>query len=477
MDLNLWNAFFGNDSSDISNRYINQFNRLFPVSNQLWGVKNAVWIDTNNAWLLYLEIPELRAVIEKRASMMASNIPVLYDKNGDVVENHWLNDLIRKPNPTQSWSDAVFTMSVQDALYSNVFAYAPVRSFQVRNLFIPLPSNKVQIKLSGKTLKQMEVGGLIDGYTFKYDDETKESIDVNDMVYITTPDGMSIVKPSSRIETLKFPLSNIKAQYHKRNVLLENIGAIGILSAQNSDMGGALPMTPEEKTKIQKDWYRRSKDELIITESQVNWQPMSYPTKDLMLFEELTADKIALIDAFGLNSNLFSSEKGATFTNMKDSIKMAYTDTIIPETQQMYDSIIQQFGLDQDGYHLKADFSHLVVLQEDEVSRNAAQKSKVESYTIMLNDGVISKEQYATEFGIELEKIDQATAQQSGLIQAQTQLRGTVGGLDGIISLNASVSTGQMAHATAVNTLINYYGYAPAIAETMITAEPIPTNQ
>jgi hypothetical protein len=323
----------------------------------------------------------------------------------------------------------------------------------------------------------MEVGGLIDGYTFKYDDETKESIDVNDMVYITTPDGMSIVKPSSRIETLKFPLSNIKAQYHKRNVLLENIGAIGILSAQNSDMGGALPMTPEEKTKIQKDWYRRSKDELIITESQVNWQPMSYPTKDLMLFEELNADKIAVIDAFGLNANLFSSEKGATFTNMKDSIKIAYTDTIIPETQQMYDAIIQQFGLDQEGYRLKADFSHLVVLQEDEVSKNAAEKTKVEAYTIMLNDGVISKEQYANEFGIELEKIDQATAQQSGLIQAQTQLRGTVGGLDGIISLNASVSAGQMARATAVNTLVNYYGYAPAIAETMITVEPIQSNQ
>jgi hypothetical protein len=95
----------------------------------------------------------------------------------------------------------------------------------------------------------------------------------------------------------------------------------------------------------------------------------------------------------------------------------------------------------------------------------------------MLNDGVISKEQYANEFGIELEKIDQATAQQSGLIQAQTQLRGTVGGLDGIISLNASVSSGQMSRVTAVNTLVFYYGYSPAIAETMITSEPIQANQ
>ena len=54
----------------------------------------------------------------------------------------------------------------------------------------------------------------------------------------------------------------------------------------------------------------------MITESQVSWQPMSYPTKDLMLFEELNADKIALIDAYGLNVNLFSSERGTTFSNV-----------------------------------------------------------------------------------------------------------------------------------------------------------------
>ena len=72
-----------------------------------------------------------------------------------------------------------------------------------------------------------------------------------------------------KLESLKYPLSNIKAQYNKRNVLLENIGAIGILSAKNSDIGGSIPMTPEEKTDIQKAWFRRSKDEVIITESDV----------------------------------------------------------------------------------------------------------------------------------------------------------------------------------------------------------------
>jgi hypothetical protein len=115
---------------------------------------------------------------------------------------------------------------------------------------------------------------------------------------------------------------------------------------------------------------------------------MSYPTKDLMLFEELTEDKLAIIDAFGLNYNLFSSTSGATFSNVKDSIRMVYTDTIIPETQSMYDSIIKQFGLDAEGYRLEAEFDHLPILQHDELASANIMKIRTEAIEKIMNMNV-----------------------------------------------------------------------------------------
>jgi hypothetical protein len=382
--------FLGGFFDAFSNRgrYSDMMKNILPPSYQIWGKQEAVWIDTGDAWRLYVDIPELRAVINKRATMMSSNEPKLFDKKGEQIENHWLLDLIQTPNATQSWSDVVYSLSVQDALYSNVVAYAPQRSFNIRNMIVPLPANKVEIKLSGKKLKQMDKENLIDGFVFTYDDGTKERIEWQDAVYLTTADGMNLVKTISRIESLKYPLSNIQAQYKKRNVLLENLGAIGILSAQQNDMGGAIPMTPEERTKIQRDWYGRQKDELIITESSVSWQPMSYPTRDLMLFEELNADKLAIIDAYGLSSNLFSSDKGATFTNVRDSIRMVYTDTIIPETQQMYNSLISQFGLDKEGYYLEACFDHLPVLQTDHKEKAEVTRTNAETLRILTEQGI-----------------------------------------------------------------------------------------
>lgn len=451
-------------------RVINQVRSEFLGNYQLWGKKEAVWIDMSNKFQLYIQIPELRAVIDKRASMMMTNKPVMKDKDGNVVEKHWLIDLIKNPNATQSWQDVIFTLAVQDGIYSNAFAYSPKLSFDVRKIIVPLPTDHVIIDTNGKRLNAMDIDGLIDKYRFRYDDGKVENVAIEDMLYIMTSDGINIINPKSRLEGLQLPLSNIMASYKKRNVLLENLSSPGVLSGGKTDIGGAIPLTVEERHELQRSFIKRHKNEIIVTETPVTWSPMSFPTKDLMLFEEVKEDFLKVIDAYGLNMNIFSSTEGSTFSNVRDSIRMVYTDTIIPETETLYQSIISFYGLDKEGYSLHADFSHLPVLQTDESVKNSADKTKVESWTLMLSNGIVSKEQFAMEFGIELMPVDRATAQQNGLIQAQTQLRGTVGGLDGIISLNASVSRGEMTRETAVSTLINYYGYSPEIANQMITA-------
>ena len=83
------------------------------------------------------------------------------------VENHWFLDLINKPNATQNWQDVVFMLSVNDALYSNSFAYAPKRSFNIVNLFQPLPSDRIVVETTGVSLKQLDQKDMIKEYQFR----------------------------------------------------------------------------------------------------------------------------------------------------------------------------------------------------------------------------------------------------------------------------------------------------------------------
>lgn len=382
---NFWTSVFG-WSSGKTDKLMELIGRR---QQQFWGVKKPVWVDTDNPINLYLTIPELRSVINRRALMMAGGVPRLIDADGNEVENHpWVYDLIAKPNPTQSWSDVIYSLSVNDGLFNNSFAYCPKRSFDYRNLIVPLPSSKVKIVLTGRLLDQLNEGGLYSGFEFHYNSQKFEKIELDDMVYLNTPDGIDLVNPANRIQTLKYPLSNIHAQYHKRNVLLENMSAIGVLSSRQSDMGGALPMTPEEKQQIQNDWISRNRDQIVITESDVQWTPMSYPTKDLQLFEELTEDKMAIIDAYGLSYYIFSQSKGATFSNVKDGMRMTYQDTIIPETQQMYATISHQLGLTNEGLELVPDFSSIAVLQDDENAKSTALNQRADALNKIITAGV-----------------------------------------------------------------------------------------
>tara|TARA_R100000951_G_scaffold95619_1_gene84719 strand:- start:2147 stop:3340 length:1194 start_codon:yes stop_codon:yes gene_type:complete len=384
MQNNFWTNIFGLTSG----KNDNLMKMLTRQQNQFWGKKEPTWVDTDKPYELYIQIPELRTVINKRAIMMSSGVPLLCDLEGNPVENHWMLDLINQPNPTQSWSDVMYSLAVNDGLFNNSFAYCPKRSFDVRNLLLPLPSNKIKIVGTGKYLDQLETSGLIQEFQFWYDTEKKENIAVEDMVYLNTPDGINLLNPVNRIDTLKYPLSNILGQYNKRNVILENMGAIGILSSKKSDMGGSLPMTPEEREEIQRDWLRRSKDKLVMTEADVSWTPMSYPTKDLMLFDELTEDKMAIIDAYGLSYYLFSQSNGATFTNVKEGMRMSYQDTIIPETTQMYSTISQQLGLYDEGVYIKPDFSHIAVLQDDKNAEASAMNLRADAVNKIINAGV-----------------------------------------------------------------------------------------
>jgi hypothetical protein len=384
MESNFWTSIFGFSSgkTDALMEYLNR------RSTQFWGQKDPVWVDTNKPYDLYIKVPELRTIINKRALMISGSIPKLIDDTGQDVENHWINELISQPNPTQSWSDVIYSLAVNDGLFNNSFAYCPQRSFDIRNLIVPLASNKIKIAGTGKLLDQIDAEGLIKNFEFYYDNQNYEVIEVKDMLYLNTPDGINLINPVNRIDTLKYPLTNIMSQYNKRNVLLENIGAIGILSSRKSDLGGSLPMTPEEKEEIQNDWLKRQKDKLVLTEADVQWTPMSYPTKDLMLFEELTEDKMAIIDAYGLSYYLFSQSKGSTFSNVKEGMRMTYQDTIIPETEQMYATLSHQLGLTDEGLLLIPDFSHVAVLQDDKNAEASAMNLRADAVNKIITAGV-----------------------------------------------------------------------------------------
>lgn len=335
------------------------------------GIITPEWVNTSDKWNLYYSIPELQAVVLRYADMVASANPIVVDKDGNKMNINGDNifRLIDRPNAMQSWGKMMKMIAINQCITNNVLIYAPNGSFGKLQL-MPLAFNNVKIVPTGKNLVSVDLASFIEKFQIPTSriNEFKDFMP-DEVIYISEVDGINLFDSRSKLDALKMPLSNLKKQYEKRNVLLVNMFSLGILSSNNTDGISSLPISEADVSKIRKDIKMRNEGEVIITDKPLKFDPMTFPVKDLMLFEEMTADKIAIIDAFGLNQHMFGQGeggKGSTFSNVEMGERQAYNSTIIPATEILYDELTKQMKLDQQGMYLVPDFSHISVLKQDE---------------------------------------------------------------------------------------------------------------
>jgi len=464
-------SFFGG-----SNDYKKTPN-LSKSSQVLTGRPEFLSPDEWDAYNVYITTPQLYAVIQRRGYLLASGKWKHYKRVGDKVEeilDSEIVNLLENPNPLMKGNDLIRQWNENKCVFGNNYEYV-MRAFSsaLPSVLNNLPPAQIQIDVTGKVWKQTKIEDIIKQYRLVsgVDEDLFEPSEIN---HSRVVNGKNAIKGESPMVPLFMPISNIRGAYGFRNVLINKKGALGILSSNAKDASGGIPLEDKERIRLNAEYQRLYGIEdgqinTIMTSAALSWQAMTFPTKDLMLFEEIDDDFLAIIDNYGMNANLFSRSKGATFENLSEGMKQAYQSTIIPEAEELALNRTELFKLKERGEWLELDYSHIPALQENLKEKAETSKAQAEALSIASHDGIITDEQYAEAIGVELIPVDPKSAQLSGLAQAQTQLRGTVGGLDGIISLNAAVSSGQMDRATAVSTLVNYYGYETGVAEALVT--------
>jgi len=471
-------GFFGGDGRD---RYTET---PFQYPQHVYLGKSAVWQNIGGQEaVLYRTTPELKAVINKKAVLFSNGVYKHYkigrDGKPELIENSPIVDRLENPNVLQSRNEWMEQRMINQCLYGNDYTYAlygtnsalAVAPSAIWNL-IP---NRMIINRTGLIWKETDINKIVSSYEFQNDGTTANTIfDPKEIFHNKTPNPEDPLIGISPLESLQMPISNIRLSYGFRNVIMADHGALGFITSDGKDQMGPIPMTPEQKKDIERQYskdygIKNGQSRVKIIDAVAKWQATTFPTKDLMLFEEISADRQAIINEYGLNTNVFADEKGATYENAREGKKSAYQDSIIPYAEKDCFGLSWLLGLVLKGEWIELDYYHLECLQENEKEKAETLEKKALALSTALKDGVLSKEKYAEIFGVDLAEVNASEAQAAGLMQAQTELRGTVGGLDGIIAINDAVSTGRMDRETGINTLVNYYGYERSIAQTMVT--------
>lgn len=404
-----------------NNKYIGQPDWTYMPTN----------LDLRESWIaieghereVFATTPELRTVITRLSQLLSNGKWEHYNENGDEIEKSPWVDRLENPNVFQSRNEFLSQWMIQRCLYGNTFMYQLRGSVfdEVPLALWNLSPSRMIIKRTGKIWTQTELNQIISGYEFRTDTGQNDFFKTEEIIQFSMVDPDDPLQSIVPLMAIRMPISNIRAARGYQNVILTKKGAIGVWSNEAKDIMGAVTLTEDETKKLSDQLIRSygigdHQSSIVVSNKPLKWNPATYPTKDLMLFEQIDADKKAIIDFYGANENMFSrssSGQGSTFNNVENGNKQCYQDTIIPIADDLAGGLSKIWGLAQKGESVRLCFDHVPVMKTDENQKSEILKRKVEAVQILLQSGV-SAEVASEITGLELGKVRVMTPTSSG---------------------------------------------------------------
>lgn len=386
--------------------------------NSIYGINDA-----------YDKCSTLKAIVNRMALVIANvKLWILDDAGNDMSDKYKdLATLLKRPNFIQTWPEFMQQLDVYRQLYGEAFIYASVpigfnnanaNALWVLNpLFIDIESN-------GRLYDQSDIENIGLRYIFNSSGQRRELApsnvlhikDVNQNIDFAPND----LRGSSRLLGLETSLANIIQAEEAIYTMNRDRGAIGILSNDQKDISGTIPLTDEEKESLRNQYQslyglsaRQAK--VIITNASLKWQSISFNVKDLMLLEGIEKNIQLIADALGYPYDLLSTSKGVTYENKAEAKKLLYQDSIIPIANLYAEKLTGFFGLEN--AKIEFDFSDIECLKKSEKEAAETLYQLNQAMQTAYNNGVISRAEWRLAIGMDEDVYKPEQLRQSGTLE------------------------------------------------------------
>jgi hypothetical protein len=351
----------------------------------------------------YSLCPIVTSIVTKRGDNLRNGRWCFEDDKGNEVTkgSNPLFSLLKRPNPLQDWGQFI----TQAYAFRDIFGVCyilplvPVGGDKTfaKSLYI-IPNWLIEPRYTGKTYLQSEIEGIISEYRI-----TGFAKTVKPSELITWYDNCINASQSvngifqSRLYPLGDQISNFNAAYSGRRNLIEKGGALGMWVNDNAkDAGGRNPITPKEKEEILTEFQNtygleKGKSPFAFTSASIRFERANYPTKDLMLFEEIKDCAQVIAAAYNLSPFDLPWADQTTYTNKDKTDRALYQNVTIPDAESLALVLKSYFQLEE---NLKVYFDHIDCLQKSKKEEADALSSFVNGVSKLFNDTVITKEEY-----------------------------------------------------------------------------------
>lgn len=337
-------------------------------------------LSDENAFTLANTVSELYQPIDFLADRASKLRFYIADKNGNEIVNTELNRFITNINPLYSFSDLFYQSIFSYLADGNILQYVTVpssyKNVSVNNIsrIDILQPNMIELKeyTNISILQVQKINDFI--RELKYADTTTQSTVLNPTrlnIYnydLTRKEYSNILSKSPLFKSYR-SINNLLATYSARYNVYVNNGSAGWLSKKTS--GAGLDSMLSDRNEIVKDIQNRNG----LTGNRQLWGISSTPIEfvntlidiqKLMPFEETLEDSIKIAATFQIPANLVPRKDQSTFNNQLEAERSVWENTLMSLVDSVCSYFTKSFTLDKSGYQIKADYSSVSALKENE---------------------------------------------------------------------------------------------------------------
>lgn len=343
---------------------------------------------------MFYNIPEIYSIVDYLSSMYAS-VPIKVGKtnnDGTFIEIKTgqaavIAERIENPNKyNQRYDfDKLFWTFLLTTGNSFIHAVRTNYSKIPTELYV-LPANEVELLLKNANYSNFETNEIL-----------KYVLNFGSIIDFEPTDTLHLKYPNLRFNDNYFlgisPLQSaimlsdsLKNSYDLKVSMYQNRGAMGILST--ADVNNPIDNPQELHDKyVEKYGTGLTKRQILITTSNVNWQPMNMPFNDFEIIQNQSNDFKTLCTLYNVPSALMNNTDSSSYNNISTFRKIIYTQNINPMLERYCKKLTVLTGANELGFEVKPDFTNIPEMQEDNLSLN-------QILEIQFRNGIISRDEW-----------------------------------------------------------------------------------
>ena len=279
----------------------------------------------------------------------------LTDKNGDVVENHWLLDVLRRPNDRFSLRKYGEAWAVNKCIFGDAFQYAPkqvgAKRGQIKEMYI-IPGQVVDVARGGlfQPMKGIKLIG-------DYRDELINTADIIESFdYNLDP---ATFFGTSKIVAAAIYLSVMDRGMRREDTALNNGGVANIITPAKDTMG----IMPKDADAVEERFAKTENvNKTLALRIPIDVHQLGNAPVDLNILTSHKEAVTALCFVFKIPVDLYYGQ--SKYQNAKEAKKSIYEQNAVPMANEFAEDLLRYAGLDAEGYKLTVNTDKIDVLQD-----------------------------------------------------------------------------------------------------------------